>query len=587
MGIVRSQLKFIVILLLFTIILSSPITVTSSGETRLNIHKVPHNDLLNTTQIDLSNATLELELQNSTIQYGDQLKISYGILDNSSNYLHNVSYQLIMVQGRYDQFIGNFSEYNSTLITSGYTTNFRMDYELETISITRSFLPNNYTVYFVPDYEINGTQAMIWRNIEIVANDEASLIISFFDNLIGFRIQGPLPVQVNRSRLITVRIDNIGAGNAVDISTQLSLENGPLNYNGSTTPLDVPVLTAFSATSFSINIFPPAFGISELKISLTYKTTLGESKTADEFLTVHTLPAIIAKDFHPASSFVTNNSTRISLTIVNQESVPVIGNIVMSSLKFSFTPSASARDTFKPGETVLIFNALALENGTAAITINFILYDPIGNDEYTTTLRTESVVISDVPVRIEVEPQNLVLISALILYGILLIAILLLFLRKDFRRSVINRLSSGVMDPDLEFENNKVIVDGSNIAWEELSDGGKPKIENVTIAIETLEQYGFKDITVVADAALRYQIEDPHDLDQQVKRGTIKVLPAKVDGDSFILRLSRSSGALILTNDLFKEYRDEYRFIDQRRIPYSIINGTFYLHPLYESESDS
>jgi hypothetical protein len=142
------------------------------------------------------------------------------------------------------------------------------------------------------------------------------------------------------------------------------------------------------------------------------------------------------------------------------------------------------------------------------------------------------------------------------------------------------------MDPDLEFENNKVVVDGSNIAWEELSDSGKPKIENVIMAIETLEQYGFKDITVVADAALRYQIEDPHNLDERVKEGIIKVLPAKVDGDSFILRLSRSSGALILTNDLFKEYREEYRFIDQRRIPYSIINGTFYLHPLYETESD-
>ena len=54
--------------------------------------------------------------------------------------------------------------------------------------------------------------------------------------------------------------------------------------------------------------------------------------------------------------------------------------------------------------------------------------------------------------------------------------------------------------------------------------------------------------------------------------------------DKFILRLSRDTGALILTNDLYKEYRDEFDWIDKKRVPYSIINGELYLHPIYDDD---
>jgi hypothetical protein len=57
-----------------------------------------------------------------------------------------------------------------------------------------------------------------------------------------------------------------------------------------------------------------------------------------------------------------------------------------------------------------------------------------------------------------------------------------------------------------------------------------------------------------------------------------------LDGDSFILRLSAQNGSLILTNDLFKEFREEFSWIDQRRVPYSILSGELYLHPIFEKE---
>ena len=63
------------------------------------------------------------------------------------------------------------------------------------------------------------------------------------------------------------------------------------------------------------------------------------------------------------------------------------------------------------------------------------------------------------------------------------------------------------------------------------------------------------------------------------KEGAMKMLPARVDGDKFILRLAEEENAMIVSNDMFKEFRETASWIDQRRIPYTILDGEVYLHP--------
>ncbi len=126
---------------------------------------------------------------------------------------------------------------------------------------------------------------------------------------------------------------------------------------------------------------------------------------------------------------------------------------------------------------------------------------------------------------------------------------------------------------------SSVILDGSNIAWDEKSTDNKPKIANILAMINRLSQANFTKIITVADAALRYQIDEQKKLDNLVKDGAIKMLPARVDGDKFILRLAEQEDSMIVSNDLFKEYRTEAPWIDERRIPYTILDGEVYLHP--------
>ncbi|NPD90092.1 MAG: hypothetical protein HGN29_15375 [Asgard group archaeon] len=168
-------------------------------------------------------------------------------------------------------------------------------------------------------------------------------------------------------------------------------------------------------------------------------------------------------------------------------------------------------------------------------------------------------------------------------YGIIFASMLIGIIY--FSRDVIKRLSSkGRLDSERQFPEviyplDTVILDGSNIAWEEKGSSDKPKINNIEAMINRLSRANFKKIVTVADAALRYQIDNQRRLDKLVKDGAMKMLPARVDGDKFILRLAEEENAMIVSNDMFKEFRETASWIDQRRIPYTILDGEVYLHP--------
>jgi hypothetical protein len=141
------------------------------------------------------------------------------------------------------------------------------------------------------------------------------------------------------------------------------------------------------------------------------------------------------------------------------------------------------------------------------------------------------------------------------------------------------RTTSSRIFPEISYPLETVILDGSNIAWEEKSLSNKPQINNIEAMINRLSRANFKKIVTVADAALRYQIDEQKKLDKLVKDGAMKMLPARVDGDKFILRLAEEENAMIVSNDMFKEFRETAPWIDERRIPYTILDGEVYLHP--------
>jgi hypothetical protein len=122
-----------------------------------------------------------------------------------------------------------------------------------------------------------------------------------------------------------------------------------------------------------------------------------------------------------------------------------------------------------------------------------------------------------------------------------------------------------------------IVVDGANLAWEEKSRQGKPKLENILAVVETLEQEGFKPIVIV-DASLIHEIDDPPRLDALIDRKVVYQVPAGTDADYFVLETARQHDAQIITNDQYREYRERYPDIPRRRVPVMIIGGTVQLY---------
>jgi hypothetical protein len=119
-------------------------------------------------------------------------------------------------------------------------------------------------------------------------------------------------------------------------------------------------------------------------------------------------------------------------------------------------------------------------------------------------------------------------------------------------------------------ETKTVIVDGSNVAHS--SEGERPLLENILAVRDKLVEEGYEPV-ILADAALRHQIDEENAFEKMIESGEIKQAPAGTDADFFILSFARELEATIVSNDRFKDRVEAFPEVRDRVIRYMIING--------------
>ena len=113
------------------------------------------------------------------------------------------------------------------------------------------------------------------------------------------------------------------------------------------------------------------------------------------------------------------------------------------------------------------------------------------------------------------------------------------------------------------------LVDGSNVAHS--SEGDEARLENIKIVVRKLIAEGYEPV-VVADAALRHQIDDKEGYERRVEEGKIKQAPAGTDADYFLLAFARELDAVIVSNDLFRDRAEAFPEARERMIRYMIVD---------------
>jgi hypothetical protein len=122
-----------------------------------------------------------------------------------------------------------------------------------------------------------------------------------------------------------------------------------------------------------------------------------------------------------------------------------------------------------------------------------------------------------------------------------------------------------------------VVIDGANVAYEERSAGGKPKLSNLLKVKRELEGRGFEAVIIV-DASLKYDIDDPTQLETLIRSQRVRQVPAGTDADYFIIQFADQLDARVVTNDRYKGYAEQYPWVAQRRMPYMIVKGEVVLY---------
>ena len=144
--------------------------------------------------------------------------------------------------------------------------------------------------------------------------------------------------------------------------------------------------------------------------------------------------------------------------------------------------------------------------------------------------------------------------------------------RRGRRKDVPNGARAPETGPRPESE--RVIVDASNVAHS--TEKTVPLLANVRLVRDRLTEDGMTPI-LVADAALRHQIDDADGYEALVKAGEIQQAPAGTDADYFILSFARELHASVLSNDRFKERIDHFPEVKDRIIRYMIVAGELVL----------
>jgi hypothetical protein len=121
------------------------------------------------------------------------------------------------------------------------------------------------------------------------------------------------------------------------------------------------------------------------------------------------------------------------------------------------------------------------------------------------------------------------------------------------------------------------VLDGANIAYEVRTKKGQARIANILSVRDALQELGYETITIV-DASLIHELDDRKQMEALLDRQEIQQAPAGTDADYFILETADREEAFVISNDLFQPYQEQYPWIEDRRIPYMIINGDVQLY---------
>jgi len=126
-------------------------------------------------------------------------------------------------------------------------------------------------------------------------------------------------------------------------------------------------------------------------------------------------------------------------------------------------------------------------------------------------------------------------------------------------------------------ENIDVIIDGSNVAYDNVPRGQPPRFRNIITALNFYQRREM-NCRIIVDAALRHKIDDREAFSRAIDDKLFYQAPFGVRADNYILKLALlHPKAKIVSNDEFRDLltNSDFKEIKRERLTKFKINGEF------------
>lgn len=122
----------------------------------------------------------------------------------------------------------------------------------------------------------------------------------------------------------------------------------------------------------------------------------------------------------------------------------------------------------------------------------------------------------------------------------------------------------------------KLVVDITNILNLDKDENEKLKIENILKVYNAVVELGYEPY-MIADASMRHHLNSYDHYDALEEKGILNQSPAGTKADEWILEVARRENCKFLTNDLFRDFRDEFGkdWVFNNRLTSYFYNGKF------------
>jgi len=118
----------------------------------------------------------------------------------------------------------------------------------------------------------------------------------------------------------------------------------------------------------------------------------------------------------------------------------------------------------------------------------------------------------------------------------------------------------------------RALVDASNVVRATKNKFGKGELKNLLGMKAELRRLGFFPIEFIADASLRYNVDDINAYNEIVQKGEVEVVPVGTEADELLVRKSRRGGGYIISNDTKLHFKVSPDFAPPS-LPFRVFDG--------------